>query len=323
MVQALAYSVNRAYADHGRRWGFLRVSYGLNGIVVQARDVQSIADYLRAGQARRPPDHLLFEWSEKGPGAGRPLVAFRYNLFFHLGQQSVVGNSATRFIPACYELLFDWLQAGERFDHVKCAHDLVTPCAPRPGKPPIGHHASKPKKLPAHPCSISLLDEPLLFSSARYRACAAPTAGDGLSLDTGRDGTKGGRGSHRGLPARVRVRVGRQGQDCTSTCGLYGEICDRTGFFRLNECTVIQRFMNCSECSRSVGPDQPAFEHGVGAHLAPGSSASAARHRNVAGTRCLVTSDASKSTCEAHHPKTGRFCPCVERRGKSVQAARQ
>jgi hypothetical protein len=32
----------------------------------------------------------------------------------------VVGNSGGRFIPACYDLLFDWLQPGERFDVKAC-----------------------------------------------------------------------------------------------------------------------------------------------------------------------------------------------------------
>ena len=130
--------VGRANKDHGAGgWAALRVSYGLNGILVRGTsaggggngdgdgdgdhkhaksDVLAIADHLSAGASRRPPDHLFFEWAEQWAkrarrhGSGHPIVAFRYNLFFHLGTSSVVGNSATRFIPSCYELLYDWLQ---------------------------------------------------------------------------------------------------------------------------------------------------------------------------------------------------------------------
>ena len=42
-------------------WIALRVSYGFNGVVVQAADTPSLRDHLVAGVTRRPPDHLLFE----------------------------------------------------------------------------------------------------------------------------------------------------------------------------------------------------------------------------------------------------------------------
>lgn len=48
-----------------------------------------------------------------GPrSTGRVIVAFRHNLAYHLGKKSVVGNSGDRFIPSCYELLYDWLQVS-------------------------------------------------------------------------------------------------------------------------------------------------------------------------------------------------------------------
>ena len=82
--------------------------------VVHGKDVGGIAAHLSGGVRRRPPGHLFFEWAERrSSGSSSPIVAFRYNLFFHLGTASVVGNSATRFIPSCYELLYDWLQVSE------------------------------------------------------------------------------------------------------------------------------------------------------------------------------------------------------------------
>ena len=196
----LQYFIARAH-EAQPRWSALRVSYGLNGIVIRRDDALLLADHLERGRARKPPDHLFAEvrrrtpngaprqqqrssrvvmarraWSggwvvgrarrphqrrrstgeeprastliarvlslslsrrrrrrrvcSRAVSAGREwhaaraaahskdasnerrragVVAFRHNLFYHVGDQSSVGNSAKRFIPRCYELLYDWL----------------------------------------------------------------------------------------------------------------------------------------------------------------------------------------------------------------------
>ena len=43
-------------------WIALRVSYGFNGVVVRHADLPSLGAHLVSGYARRPPDHLLYEW---------------------------------------------------------------------------------------------------------------------------------------------------------------------------------------------------------------------------------------------------------------------
>jgi len=67
------------------QWRALRAGFGLNGIVVKSEDVSSVARHLKKGEARRPPDHLFFEWADHA------VVAYRHNLWYHLGKQSVRG----------------------------------------------------------------------------------------------------------------------------------------------------------------------------------------------------------------------------------------
>ena len=118
-LAALVYFVARAAAEQPR-FAALRASYGFNGIVLRRADLPALAAALDAGAARRPPDLTFAAWHEAALAAERrPLVAFRHNLWRHVGAQSAVGNGE-RFAPACYELLYDWLQPSELF-HVEVA----------------------------------------------------------------------------------------------------------------------------------------------------------------------------------------------------------
>lgn len=84
------------------RWRALRAGYGLNGIVVQASQLPFVARHLKQGEARKPPDHLFFEW------ANPHVVAYRHNLWFHLGKNSVCAEiltlAKTRFPRRCCSL---------------------------------------------------------------------------------------------------------------------------------------------------------------------------------------------------------------------------
>jgi hypothetical protein len=166
--------IQRANEVGSSAWSALRVSYGLNGIVIKSADGPSVAAHFRRGG--EAPDHLFTDWA-LASGRKVPFLAFRHNLFYHLGTRSAVGNSADRFAPACYELLHDWLAGEERFDVSRCPHDSVSPCPPPQQRP--GHHLSRsPKTGKPFPCAISLQDRSALFESRRFQACtsAAPDA---------------------------------------------------------------------------------------------------------------------------------------------------
>ena len=60
-LRAIHHAVDKSYL-YDPKWLALRVSYGFNGIVVRQPDLPSLTAHLQLHFARRPPDHLLFEW---------------------------------------------------------------------------------------------------------------------------------------------------------------------------------------------------------------------------------------------------------------------
>ena len=44
-------------------WLALRISYGMNGVVIRNADMGSLLRYLRAGHAEKPPDILWQQWA--------------------------------------------------------------------------------------------------------------------------------------------------------------------------------------------------------------------------------------------------------------------
>ena len=358
----LWYLLHRANENHGLHgWAALRASYGLNGIIIRAENVEAITNHLSNGAQRRPPDHLFFEWTEKwasrrhkshteslsGGNNVRSVVAFRHNLFFHLGTSSVVGNSANRFVPACYELLYDWLQADERFSVEECAHDAVTPCKPPPSSPPLGHGLSVPKKGGnGFPCSISLQDEPMLFSSARYRSCADPklllqqkplsqkqpertARAQTIAFDSKDSLTNEANFNQKISQNNINAMKQRpiiptlaaRGENCFSACGKLTGVrvlnnCDGYAFESLNNCGALMRVIGSNKCSagcfESHGADQPAIE------VMPGG-----QKANAIGVKCLVNRVISSASCFTSHPRTRRLCPCAHQDNPEASLARR
>ena len=123
----------------------LRFSYGLNGILLPARDARALASFLlRPRDAPdndlpdAPVDHLTYRWL-RGKYAraraylgARRIVAFRHTLFWHVGDASAVGNGRARHKPKCYATSKEWLFEQESFHEDECPDDDVWPCAPRP-----------------------------------------------------------------------------------------------------------------------------------------------------------------------------------------------
>ena len=223
---------------------------------------------------------------------------------------SVVGNSGSRYIPACYDVLYDWLQPGERFDVSACSHDTVSPCPPVPPSPPLGHHLSRSPKT-GQPFSVAIAkqDAPVLFSSRRF----AHAVGVVPSSGAGRPATRAGKGpgaSSTSSTSRppphpeplsdaqrqsVAVVLGAQGEDCEATCAKRaGGQCAAEVLAELNSCDALQgaarkAAVQCEQCVESKGAEQPALERG----------------------RCLVSRARPYfGDCAARHERTRRFCPC-------------
>jgi hypothetical protein len=138
-VMAMQYLIAKAN-DYYPEWVSLRVSYGLNGVIVKAQDLPLIINYYEGMVGKHgktlptPPDHLIYYFAEeqRKNNPARILVAFRYNLFSHIGDVSSFTGRAKRYNPNCYQVLYDWLQEGERFHNDWCKTNDVSPCSPDP-----------------------------------------------------------------------------------------------------------------------------------------------------------------------------------------------
>jgi hypothetical protein len=62
-VRATHYIVDKANREHPT-WLAIRVSYGMNGILMRSADLHLLSKYLREGTARLPPDLL---WQVASP----------------------------------------------------------------------------------------------------------------------------------------------------------------------------------------------------------------------------------------------------------------
>ena len=130
---ALTYFITRAL-DYQGTFTALRCGFGLNGIVMQndrdgLNDVGEFADYLAKHYARRPPDHLVVEFfAKETPDSkkyfqNREVMAFRHNLFEHLG------GERSEAAVACFAELVDIVsQDPSTFDKRTCSKDDVSPC---------------------------------------------------------------------------------------------------------------------------------------------------------------------------------------------------
>ncbi|KAA6429434.1 MAG: hypothetical protein FRX49_00828, partial [Trebouxia sp. A1-2] len=108
-----------------QKWLGLRVSYGMNGILLRSEDLKSFATYMRTRIELLPPDLIWLEWfSGHGPrtmaNRRRPMAAYRYNLLEHIGAVSSFTVRVERpAFPNCYESMADvWsLARAERFQY--------------------------------------------------------------------------------------------------------------------------------------------------------------------------------------------------------------
>lgn len=131
---AMQYMLSKADRYHPN-WLAIRASYGMNGIFMHDKDLETFADYLLKHQSRRPPDHLVVEWyagesAEAGKYKGnRANIGFKYNLFNHIGVVSTLRSQKSTSYPKCYEpLLEPTVFKVEAFDPHQCPKDDIWPC---------------------------------------------------------------------------------------------------------------------------------------------------------------------------------------------------
>ena len=70
MLRTLQYVVLKANVMPGlKHWLGIRISYGMNGVLLHSEDIPSFVAVLRRGVTRKPPDLLWRDWvtGEKRP----------------------------------------------------------------------------------------------------------------------------------------------------------------------------------------------------------------------------------------------------------------
>lgn len=126
---ALYYVLEKVNRWYQNRWIAIRVSYGLNGIIMHRDDLEKLSDYLKQHKRDAPVDHLFYRFCRLQEFKhNRTLVAYRNNLFYHIGEVSTLGVGKGRYIPACHQILWDWLQDMERFRNEDCPQEDLSPC---------------------------------------------------------------------------------------------------------------------------------------------------------------------------------------------------
>lgn len=136
-LRAIQYAMEKVYQYQGDNWIALRVSYGMNGIIMKSETALEFADYLWKHSARLPPDLLYGEYREQH--SNRPLMAYRFNLFNHIGQVSSLPRPGRPAFPVCFDGLDNvWsLSAEESFNMQMCSVDDISPCRPGQGVPQL------------------------------------------------------------------------------------------------------------------------------------------------------------------------------------------
>jgi hypothetical protein len=108
----------------------------LNGIIYHNnQDLKIFTKYLLNHFQRRPPDHLIVEFSASETPESlsyvqkRPIIGYRYNIFHHLGKVSTLRQQGHWSFPTCYnELVYPVTFEVEAFDPKQCPNDDVWPC---------------------------------------------------------------------------------------------------------------------------------------------------------------------------------------------------
>ncbi|CAO2838145.1 unnamed protein product [Amaranthus hypochondriacus] len=124
---------------------------------------------------------------------------------------------------------------------------------------------------------------------SEFHHCFSLTSNSSGSLDTLMESKLAG----------ISIVVGRQGESCNAVCKLSGKSCVPSRLLVLNQCEIIQKYMNCKAgCIASMGSDQPAeVVDDAPKHLYPGA--------------CLYTKSQTMFTCDGLHQHTRRLCPCA------------
>ncbi|CAK0787359.1 hypothetical protein CVIRNUC_010579 [Coccomyxa viridis] len=130
-------------------WLAVRLSYGMNGILITVKNLPSLISYMRTHTARLPPDLLWLEWFQgRRPETwdavrGHPLYVYHKNLLDHIGALSSFAVRPERLpFPRCFDSMATvWsIHTKERFNDKACGHTDLSPCPRDDGAEAWTHH---------------------------------------------------------------------------------------------------------------------------------------------------------------------------------------
>eukprot|EP00656_Telonema_subtile_P004026 TRINITY_DN11831_c0_g1_i1.p1 TRINITY_DN11831_c0_g1~~TRINITY_DN11831_c0_g1_i1.p1 ORF type:complete len:451 (+),score=65.89 TRINITY_DN11831_c0_g1_i1:252-1604(+) len=117
-------------------WSGIRVSFGMNGILLQCRDLLPLARYLVEEQLNMPVDLLTDEWHMKATKktqlalGKRRCFFYKHNLLFHIGFVSTFKDRKERSGLLCGAklALVNSFVAGTSFQQSVCPRADISPC---------------------------------------------------------------------------------------------------------------------------------------------------------------------------------------------------
>jgi hypothetical protein len=238
--QHLFYALTMAKKRFGE-FSALRVSFGMNGVIVPCSDLQHIASFIQSHYHDGPADTLLAEfWTkevdegQKVYGDDRSYAVYRNNLLDHIGKVSTRSEGFHMpFYPQCYDTMHSFaLWIPERFS-MDCLHDSFTPCSP----------------------SSALADPLPLLMSNSDETSSPSVLHPQLPLFSG---VSASQSQEQSLPFFLR-RANRTGESCDTVCFRNGYMCREALMPLINDCATLRRHFPCRKCEFSGGLELPSF----------------------------------------------------------------
>ncbi|KAG2378798.1 hypothetical protein C9374_007946 [Naegleria lovaniensis] len=279
-----------------RKWSGVRVSFGLNGIMMNGNDLYAMVEFLRQHTGRATPvDWLLEEfWNqfdEMGMNyfgkSNRTFYTYRLQLMEHIGVESSLGHVRHNDLdfPKCYEaqiaakLMF-------HFNMDQCSHSMFSPCDEvelelnsESRTEMRNTHGKSSIDQPSRPRLSSNNNNKLFLSLAhdQFHETQAFTPSATFSL------------AH--FKSNVQAIFCQEGESCEHCCLRHGKKCDGTYFPYINHCSELRKYKPNCNCQREK-------------YLI---SRAPYITRNV----CFIGTRPSRFDCTTSKFMSSRLCPCT------------
>lgn len=205
------------YRSH---WKSIRTSIGFNGLFMQCKDIHGYIktvweECLNPMKNLYPLDYALgVSWSPINSNEKRVHFTFKYNLFYHIGKVSTVGNEIDGlYAPKCYDgMAHSFNFYLEKFDTFNCEKYMISPCFNRNLMKDFDLHGKETIQV-----------RPLLSRESRYL----------LTNKTEID--------------LFEYKVKNE-ESCSEICEKYGRKCEQKYYIFANSCDEFKSRFPCKYC---------------------------------------------------------------------------